>query len=408
MLKSFLWLAFIWIHIVYYAERSDLATFYRSSQGILHLIATNPPLGWDLLSNYWWHAPLFEELNPVVDGLVPYWYDARSLNSVRLLLPLDIISWGNLYISSLLVAALVFSASWQLSRVSGLLFPGSHWVGFMVWLFLPSLVFWTSAHGKDALQIVAMGMAAHGALQLLAKGKWRRAGWLWIVFGGFLLILVRPFLLAAWLAVALMSLFVWFYQKLRPLERTLALLLVGGIIVWGLTIWYYRPSNLLIEIAYQHDRMQGKAERQSSAQSQLLTLWNGKPTTAKLIAALPLGAFYGLYGPFPWAIESLAAKLAGLERLLLLLATLFIAVRGKVWQHPFSRLRKRPWVLGFAVFSIAYTAFAAVTVIYWGTLVRYTSLVWPVWALALFGFCLPSSAVGKSESAILAASQLSK
>jgi hypothetical protein len=61
-------------------------------------------------------------------------------------------------------------------------------------MFLPSLVFWPSSTGKDALMVFLLGLLTLGASRLLANSK-VLIGLVWIVIAGFAILNIRPHLL---------------------------------------------------------------------------------------------------------------------------------------------------------------------------------------------------------------------
>jgi hypothetical protein len=66
---------------------------------------------------------------------------------------------------------------------------GDHRRYALLVLFLPSMLFWPSSIGKEALMMLALGACAYGAARILERRRW---GWLWLAFGLGFGYLVRP------------------------------------------------------------------------------------------------------------------------------------------------------------------------------------------------------------------------
>ena len=119
--------------------------------------------------------------------------------------------------------------------------------------FLPSLLFWTSAIGKDALISLGLGMGALGAARILARA---RGGFLLLGLGLGLTALIRPHLglmLFAALAVAYLVSKSKIPSPLNPVVKVLGalVLVVGGLVLAKLTAHFFGVQSLSVS-SIQH------------------------------------------------------------------------------------------------------------------------------------------------------------
>ena len=114
--------------------------------------------------------------------------------------------------------------------------------------FFPSLVFWTSAIGKDALISLGLGLGALGAAKILTR---QRGGLVLLGCGLALTALIRPHLalmLFAGLAVAYLVSKSRTVSPLNPLVKVLAVvvLVVGGLVLARLTAHFFGVQSLSV------------------------------------------------------------------------------------------------------------------------------------------------------------------
>lgn len=401
LVKSVAAYALVWVGVVQQDLVSDGYGYFKSVEGLKTILLQETSSGVYLLVHHWWTAlPHDSPLMASYSAELIYWYDTRSLSTVRWMLPLGYLGGGNFFVFSLLHAALGFAGGWWLFRCSNHLFRQAGWPAGLVWLFIPGTVFWTAGPSKDTLVLFAMGLFAYAvqvAWQLHRERKRGLRFWAAVVgavLAVFLVATIRVFWLAAWVAVVAVwgaSRWLRYAWHRSTAYRVLTLIVFLVVGVWGTTVWYYRPTNLLIEIQYHRERLKADPMGTSRAPIGLqVPLYPAPTTAARVIAAVPSAFASAFYGPLPGQLPGGPFSwntIAGLEHLLLLLLSV-----GWLAKHRRQVVQMRwwpPWVAPLLLFAVPYAVLLAFTVVYWGALVRYMALVWPFWALALMGMALP-------------------
>lgn len=228
-------------------------------------------------------------------------------------------------------------------RAARVAMPGLDFRRYALFLFfLPSMVFWPSSIGKEAVVTLAIGSAAYGAARLFTG---RLSGLGWILPGLSLALLTRPHiagLLATSIAVAYLFRTPNRRTMLTPLARAGLATVVAAL---GLFVAVQAAESLGVEDA--ESAAQVLSERAGN------TSQGGSEFQASAIQGpqdVPQALLTVLYRPYPWEADNAQMLVAAAEGTLLLAVTLLSARRivtavGK-WRVPYM-LMSVIFLLGF-------------------------------------------------------------
>lgn len=235
---------------------------------------------------------------------------------------------------------------------------------------LPSLWYWPTVTGKEALMLPALGLMALGASHLLAR---RVGGIVPLLIGSTLGGLIRPHEVALVFGAYAIALLLR-----RRARRTLAgpvqwiglflLVAVGGTLLAWFTARYLGLSELSSEavvalVNEANENTQGEGAGYGSSHSD----WNISPLY------LPYDAVLVLFKPLPWEVTNAGQAIAAAENLTLL--ALFLVSWRPVLTMA-SAFRRAPLVLMSATYSVAFIyLFSALANA--GLLVRERTLLFP-------------------------------
>lgn len=208
--------------------------------------------------------------------------------------------------------------------------------------FLPSMMFWPSSIGKDALLTLAIGLFAYGAARLFTGAT---TGLWWVLPGVGLAYLIRPHI-AAMLVTAAGVAFLFRRARSRtmltPMTRIASALLVAGL---GLTVVVQAAGSLGVEDTSSASEV---LEERGGNTSQ-----GGSEFTASPIrgpADVPIAVLTVFYRPFLWEATSFQMLLAAVESGFLLLLTVSsyrrIGAALRDWRTPYV-LMAAIYLLGF-------------------------------------------------------------
>ncbi|WP_114700212.1 hypothetical protein [Psychrobacter proteolyticus] len=194
-------------------------------------------------------------------------------------------------------------------------------------IFLPSVSFWSSAIGKDAISFLAMGLALWAALQL------NKRVWL-MVLAVFLMLIVRPHMAGMMIIALAMS--VMFDTKSSPLKRFSlgAVAIAGAAVMVPFALEYAGVSDLSSSeslITYVENRQSYNMDG------------GGGVDIANM--SLPMQLFTYMFRPIIFEARSVTALAAAVDNLILL----YLFVIGsyaliKKKRKSFTENRKFMWV----------------------------------------------------------------
>jgi hypothetical protein len=254
---------------------------------------------------------------------------------------------------------------------------------FLVVMFVPTIVFWPSSIGKEALMQFAIGSAALGTAHIF-NGRLVR-GVLVALPGAWLMSVVRPHLLGfAALAAAAAYLIGRSPRKApaatakSPLVKPIGLVVVAFVAVFAVSA----GANSLGLQSLSLSSVQAELDATTASTQQGNSAFNNGGNSLSPLG-LPRGLVTVLLRPFPWEVRGSLQILASLEGVAL--AT-FIVLRRKSLAVSLRHLRTVPFLLYCWTLTILYAltfqAFAN-----FGLLDRQRSLVMPALYVLL---CLDS------------------
>jgi len=216
--------------------------------------------------------------------------------------------------------------------------------------FFPSLLFWTSAIGKDALISLGLGLGALGAARILARA---RGGFVLLGIGLALTALIRPhvaLMLFAALAVAYLVSKSKTASPLTPLAKLLGavVLVVGGLILAKLTAHFFGLQSLSVA-SIQHVLNQNASNTGGLNSRQygsiVATSVSLSPTS------IPKDIYYVLIRPLPFQAHGLTQLASSLEN------TFLVALLIVSWRRlasAFTAMRRHPYLLLVALYSLVW------------------------------------------------------
>lgn len=240
---------------------------------------------------------------------------------------------------------------------------------FLLILFAPSIVFWPSSIGKEALMQFGLGGLALGTAHVMTNRPLR--GLIVALPAGWLVLTVRAHLLGLSLVAAALA----YVLGRRPprvdsrgsLLRPIGLVLMVLLAAFGVT----QGAKALHIQALSLTSVQNELEATQASTAQGGSKFSSNVSLSPL--HLPQDVMTVLLRPFPWEVQSTNQILASLEGIALVG---FIFLRRKSLALSLRRLRQEPflfycWTLTF-LYVLLFQAFGN-----FGLLVRQRSIVLP-------------------------------
>jgi hypothetical protein len=268
----------------------------------------------------------------------------------------------------LVYAFLSFLGSYYFYRAFRVAFPdGSKWLFMVLIFFFPTILYWPSAIGKDALMSLSLGLFAYGGAQLIQN---RRRALIPMALGFMGALWVRPHI-AAISALALALAFFLPGGKKRSLHPSVYI--TGLIAVAGMS-WYLLPrvmsflnleqlsSSGIIDYLLQFQRGSGGS---GGSVFQGFSLYNP--------VSYIMGPVAVLFRPFPWEAHNLQALLESLAQMLVLFLILWrIKSLGRAIVSSITNAYSRYVLIYSIIFVLIFTA-----IVNFGTLARERVMLQP-------------------------------
>jgi hypothetical protein len=245
-------------------------------------------------------------------------------------------------------------------------------------LFLPSVAFWPSSIGKEALMQLGLGVAALAAACILRQRLLQ--GFLIGAAGGWLLWVVRAHLLAI-VTFSVAAAYLFGRSALRTAQDRVKVSLarpIGAVILIVVVVFALsQAADFLGMEDLSLSSIEAELDETSAQTAQGGSKFGGdkdEPRNNSLTPLrLPAGAATVLLRPFPWEIESGFQILASLESMVLVL---LMIRRWSSMKLSVTRARSSPFLLYcwtmIAIWAATFSSFAN-----FGLLTRQRSLVLP-------------------------------
>jgi hypothetical protein len=249
-------------------------------------------------------------------------------------------------------------------RAFVLAFPTGNRRAAALLLFLfPSLVYWTSAFGKDALMMLAIGLISYGIAR-----RFDIKGWATISVGLALATLVRPHI-GAFVAISLFASYLVGDIKSRLRIVGLKFLLFPfffaiclGVVIYArnsLELANVEDAQAMSDYSYKYNQVGGSAFGDESS------------TLTSRLAQAP----FLMFRPFPWETNNGTAVAASAEGLVLLL--LVVRRRASLFRLAINA-RSTPLVIFAISFFLILSVVFSISVSNFGLLARQRVMVLPL------------------------------
>ena len=221
-------------------------------------------------------------------------------------------------------------------------------------LFLPSLLYWSSALGKDAWSVMGLGICSYGVARVMTQK--RPSGLLILVVGLAAVVMVRPHVALTVGSGLVLAALLYKPSKTSPLNPIVRVLTFAILLVLMLVLISQTEKFLGVESLNQ------ETVNSSLANAEGRTIEAGSaftPVTVNTPLDMPYATVTVLFRPFPWESHNGQTILTAAESLFLVVLT----IRGWRRLQSFPRsLRREPYTaysLGIMLtFVFAFSSFS--------------------------------------------------
>ncbi len=379
--------------IAYYYGGGDTGLFYRALQD-LHLAVSDD---FSHLNEAYTNA----KLDPSSSLTAYFMYDGNAITHLymyqvsnymvpRFALPFSFLFDQSYLCVSFCCSFFAFGGCWRIFKLFYSFFPHLHKKIAIATLFLPSLLFWSSALMKDSITMGALGFFIYGVHQLFFLRKKVLANIIVVTLSGFLLFYIKPYIVLC----AVPGFLVWAYLLLnRNIKdkgfRMFATLMFTGLTIFG-SIYFmqkiasselasqYATQNIIKALESQQNTYSIQDDAGSSFKASSID-----NSVGGILKLFPLGIMNSLFRPYPWEVRSPIMALTALEAMLFLWLT-FNCFRYTSFRKFRQVLAENPSIVFCFIYSILFAGLVGMSTLNFGTLARYKIPALPFFLIMLF------------------------
>lgn len=299
----------------FYYSGGDTFSFFRDSAQLSQLARENFT---DYLKFLWSSDSALNVWNQLSD------HEPRTLFMVKLLSLVNLISFDNYWISSLYLSVVSFSGTRVLFTVICKSFEGANTSAAISFLFLPSIVFWTSGVIKESVAMGCLFYLAALVVKSFIQQRWKPLDWIFLLLTSWLLWNLKYYFIGVLFPVGVSIISAQRLSKQlfgERLRTTVLFFFVSLVILLGLVTLFhpnFEPGYFQEVIILNHNDYLKLSDPENVIHYHQLS-----PDTWSVIKNSPLALVSGLFRPFIWESGTLLQIVAGIENFVILI--LFIS-----------------------------------------------------------------------------------
>lgn len=354
----------------YYYQYGDSHNYFSGVYEIWLTARENPKWALELIFKPF--SQCSQESLTYCNHLIRYDYSISVLAMFKMAGFIGLFCFGSYFPIALIFTLLGFIGTWKIFCVFYDAFPQLIKPLAISILFAPSCLLWSSALIKEPLCMFGLGLC-FSFLYGLLKGRFNVYRLLEFVVGALLLVLLKAYILAIFLIAGVFAIYQNLVSRIRkPYVKTIIRMVVSlGILtaVFWLIFnasgsFQETPPSLLKNIEVIQNVQQDMG-------GSTYVIPNATDYSATGIIRTYLLSFnVTLFRPYLWESPNIIGLASALESFLILLASLFLLIRHKIWGFfRFSKLH--PILLFSLVFTLLMGPLAGLVSFNFGTLARY-------------------------------------
>ena len=342
----------------YYYSVADTFDYFRDASKLASLALEDFSAYLDLLF-----------FNTHLESLQLVFDQPRAVFLSKITSVFSILTHNNYWIIGAYLSLISFCGAWFLVQTINRYMPSVVLAAVAAFLFLPSVVFWSSGLLKESLALAALFYLSALFLKIWFNEKASVREWLLAAVSLFVLWQLKYYYAAVFMPVVCTSVLYKFFIR-KGFQSSLPEVAVWlGILILPLVLISFAhpnfyPHRLLDVILTNHE-----AYREFSAPEDLVHFHNLRPTAISLLKNAPWALFSGLFRPLVWETSALIQLAPGVENTLVLL--LFLA--ASIGFKKYFTSPHRVLILTLTVYVVMLCIFITFSAPNFGTLSRYRS-----------------------------------
>jgi len=301
--------------------------------------------------------------------------DLASSNMIFLTIPIQVLSLGNFYVTSLYIALLTFYGLWILYEI-GIEYFTSQSKLLKCVLFVPSILYWTSGILKDAYVFLAVVYLVYAIFKLFHLFQFRIKYIMLVPLCITLIIMLKPYVVL----VLLPSAFYWIMLELIKKFQTKRLkFLIRPYLILVSLLFVVITLFLIQGLLGKYGNYFEIFEFSKAVKEGFNLLAAGDQQSRYIInnseyAYSGFNSFLStLFRPLPWEAWNVTSIIASLENLFLLALSLIAIAKVILYPNRIINLLSKPFLTYCLLYSISFTIGLSMSVTNFGAIFRLKS-----------------------------------
>lgn len=294
-------------------------------------------------------------------------YQPRALFLTRITSVFSLVTGDQYWIIGAYFSAFSFAGAWYLVKTIARYIPSATPAAIVAFLFLPSVVFWTSGVLKESLAVAALYYLAAFFLRLWSGEKPNVARLSLAALSLWLLWNLKYYYAAIFIPVLLATvLYRLLFSGMRLRAVAEAVAWVACLVIPAIAITFLHPNfhaDRLMHVIV----MNNAAYNAMSDPNGVVHFHNLRPVAASLMENAPWALFSGLFRPLPWEAGDVMPLLAALENTAVIILFVFALPQLKKYVSSEWRLL----ILALTVYVIVLCVLLTFSAPNFGTMSRY-------------------------------------
>lgn len=331
-----------------------------------------------------------------------YFRSEANFMVARLVAIISFFTLGKYLLTNLVFSILAFTGAWKLFVFFYEQYPHMHRKFAIAVLYLPTFVFWSSGVLKDSICIASIGWITFSLNQLFVKKKDFLTSILLLLFFGYLLWVLKPYILISYVPFFALFLILKNVNMVNSKAVKLILapsLIIGCVFAFSMILnklkdelGQFAVDGLTKNIQNQNEAYESQSGKGGSMFS-YGTEFDG--SVAGLVKMAPVFVSTTFFRPFLWESKKLTTLLSSLEGLALMIFTIIVFFRAGP-KIIFQTLTKNTLAIYCFLFAVIFALFVGATTLNFGTLCRYKIPCMPFYVIAIF--LIQDAALKKKEN----------
>ncbi|MCB9225119.1 MAG: hypothetical protein R2780_01325 [Crocinitomicaceae bacterium] len=378
LIKVFGGVLFVLIYIYYYGF-GDTFLYHNGASILVDTFWDDPGTYFQLLISDSGNLP--PNLQQFAQS-IPYSRTSEEWFMVKILSPINLISFKSYLVVTLFTSLISFVGSWKLFRVFNDIFKDKSKLSFIAAFLIPSAFFWGSGVLKDSITLAAFNIFIFHLYFGISQGKlgiWRLIA---LVICVSLIFILKSYIILAFLPSLGIILYLVFQSKIKsPVIRFAS----GPVILAVIGFFFYSALISLSETSekYSIESLETQAKGfhswHTTTAGSAYNLGEIEYTAFGVLTKIPAGLNVTFFRPYLWESNNVVMFISALESLTLLLLLLWGIIKWR--SRIFKSISANPFLIGFLAYCIIFGFAVGFTSYNFGALMRYKI---PISSLSFF------------------------